>query len=90
MQIYLFIFVNCSGPQWGSKAFRNMRIIPPGSGIVHQVNLEYLARVVFDQDGFYYPDSLVGTDSHTTMIDGLGVLGWGEWKTIPIHSSFIL
>ncbi|KAG9334459.1 hypothetical protein JZ751_007657 [Albula glossodonta] len=63
--------------QWGSKAFRNMRIIPPGSGIVHQVNLEYLARVVFDQDGFYYPDSLVGTDSHTTMIDGLGVLGWG-------------
>ncbi|KAF7652028.1 hypothetical protein LDENG_00102380, partial [Lucifuga dentata] len=63
--------------KWGSKAFRNMRIIPPGSGIVHQVNLEYLARVVFSQDGFYYPDSLVGTDSHTTMIDGLGVLGWG-------------
>ncbi|CAN9509785.1 unnamed protein product [Ophioblennius macclurei] len=63
--------------KWGSKAFRNMRIIPPGSGIVHQVNLEYLARVVFNQDGFYYPDSLVGTDSHTTMIDGLGVLGWG-------------
>ncbi|XP_066576512.1 cytoplasmic aconitate hydratase isoform X2 [Amia ocellicauda] len=63
--------------KWGSKAFHNMRIIPPGSGIVHQVNLEYLARVVFDQDGFYYPDSLVGTDSHTTMIDGLGVLGWG-------------
>ncbi len=67
------------GPQWGSKAFRNMRIIPPGSGIVHQVNLEYLARVVFEQEGYYYPDSLVGTDSHTTMIDGLGVLGWGEW-----------
>ncbi|KAL0970326.1 hypothetical protein UPYG_G00240490 [Umbra pygmaea] len=63
--------------KWGSKAFRNMRIIPPGSGIVHQVNLEYLARVVFDQDGYYYPDSLVGTDSHTTMINGLGVLGWG-------------
>ncbi|KAI7813866.1 cytoplasmic aconitate hydratase [Triplophysa rosa] len=63
--------------KWGSKAFRNMRIIPPGSGIVHQVNLEYLARVVFDRDGYYYPDSLVGTDSHTTMIDGLGVLGWG-------------
>ncbi|ROL42206.1 Cytoplasmic aconitate hydratase [Anabarilius grahami] len=63
--------------KWGSKAFQNMRIIPPGSGIVHQVNLEYLARVVFDQDGFFYPDSLVGTDSHTTMIDGLGVLGWG-------------
>uniref|UniRef100_A0A673AYF1 Cytoplasmic aconitate hydratase n=1 Tax=Sphaeramia orbicularis TaxID=375764 RepID=A0A673AYF1_9TELE len=63
--------------KWGSKAFRNMRIIPPGSGIVHQVNLEYLARVVFKHDGFFYPDSLVGTDSHTTMIDGLGVLGWG-------------
>ncbi|XP_075066983.1 cytoplasmic aconitate hydratase isoform X2 [Mixophyes fleayi] len=63
--------------KWGSQAFQNMRIIPPGSGIIHQVNLEYLARVVFYQDGFYYPDSLVGTDSHTTMIDGLGVLGWG-------------
>lgn len=64
--------------QWGSKAFRNMRIIPPGSGIVHQVNLEYLARVVFNHNGYFYPDSLVGTDSHTTMIDGLGVLGWGK------------
>uniref|UniRef100_A0A7N8WRL2 Cytoplasmic aconitate hydratase n=1 Tax=Mastacembelus armatus TaxID=205130 RepID=A0A7N8WRL2_9TELE len=63
--------------KWGSKAFRNMRIIPPGSGIVHQVNLEYLARVVFNHNGYFYPDSLVGTDSHTTMIDGLGVLGWG-------------
>lgn len=63
--------------QWGSQAFKNMRIIPPGSGIIHQVNLEYLARVVMDQDGYYYPDSVVGTDSHTTMIDGLGVLGWG-------------
>lgn len=63
--------------KWGSKAFQNMKIIPPGSGIIHQVNLEYLARVVFDNDGCYYPDSLVGTDSHTTMIDGLGVLGWG-------------
>lgn len=55
-----------------------MRIIPPGSGIVHQVNLEYLARVVFQQDKLLYPDTLVGTDSHTTMINGLGVLGWGE------------
>uniref|UniRef100_A0A7M4G0V5 Cytoplasmic aconitate hydratase n=1 Tax=Crocodylus porosus TaxID=8502 RepID=A0A7M4G0V5_CROPO len=63
--------------KWGSQAFHNMRIIPPGSGIIHQVNLEYLARVVFDQNGYYYPDSVVGTDSHTTMIDGLGVLGWG-------------
>uniref|UniRef100_A0A8C0IC39 Cytoplasmic aconitate hydratase n=1 Tax=Bubo bubo TaxID=30461 RepID=A0A8C0IC39_BUBBB len=63
--------------KWGSQAFKNMRIIPPGSGIIHQVNLEYLARVVMDHDGYYYPDSVVGTDSHTTMIDGLGVLGWG-------------
>ncbi|XP_054843074.1 cytoplasmic aconitate hydratase [Eublepharis macularius] len=63
--------------KWGSQAFQNMRIIPPGSGIVHQVNLEYLARVVFDQNEYYYPDSVVGTDSHTTMINGLGVLGWG-------------
>jgi len=67
--------------KWGAKAFRNMQIIPPGSGIVHQVNLEYLARVVFanEKDGkkLLYPDSLVGTDSHTTMINGLGVLGWG-------------
>ncbi|XP_077598295.1 cytoplasmic aconitate hydratase [Stigmatopora nigra] len=63
--------------KWGSQAFRNMRIIPPGSGIVHQVNLEYLARVVFNLNGYFYPDSLVGTDSHTTMINGLGVLGWG-------------
>ncbi|XP_053321857.1 cytoplasmic aconitate hydratase [Spea bombifrons] len=63
--------------KWGSQAFQNMKIIPPGSGIIHQVNLEYLARVVFCHDGYYYPDSLVGTDSHTTMIDGLGVLGWG-------------
>lgn len=55
-----------------------MRIIPPGSGIVHQVNLEYLARVVFNYEGYLYPDSLVGTDSHTTMINGLGVLGWGR------------
>lgn len=51
--------------------------MPPGSGIVHQVNLEYLARVVFDTDGVLYPDSVVGTDSHTTMINGLGVVGWG-------------
>ena len=55
-----------------------MLIVPPGSGIVHQVNLEYLARVVFDSEGVLYPDSLVGTDSHTTMINGLGVVGWGK------------
>lgn len=63
--------------KWGSKAFDNFKIVPPGSGIVHQVNLEYLARVVFNKDGLLYPDSVVGTDSHTTMINGLGVTGWG-------------
>eukprot|EP00252_Welwitschia_mirabilis_P019633 TRINITY_DN45_c0_g1_i2.p1 TRINITY_DN45_c0_g1~~TRINITY_DN45_c0_g1_i2.p1 ORF type:complete len:995 (+),score=199.41 TRINITY_DN45_c0_g1_i2:354-3338(+) len=63
--------------KWGSSAFKNMLVVPPGSGIVHQVNLEYLGRVVFNHNGFLYPDSLVGTDSHTTMIDGLGVAGWG-------------
>lgn len=64
--------------QWGAKALKNMLIVPPGSGIVHQVNLEYLARVVFNEDGVLYPDSLVGTDSHTTMINGLGIVGWGK------------
>jgi len=63
--------------KWGAQAFKNMLIVPPGSGIVHQVNLEYLARVCFDKDGLLYPDSVVGTDSHTTMINGLGVVGWG-------------
>jgi aconitate hydratase len=63
--------------KWGQSAFENFLIVPPGSGIVHQVNLEYLARVVFEQEGTLYPDSLVGTDSHTTMINGLGVTGWG-------------
>ena len=63
--------------KWGQKNFKNFLIVPPGSGIVHQVNLEYLARVVFEGDGYVYPDSLVGADSHTTMINGLGVLGWG-------------
>ncbi|XP_038221408.1 cytoplasmic aconitate hydratase-like [Zerene cesonia] len=62
--------------KWGAQAFNNMMIVPPGSGIVHQVNLEYLARVVFTED-ILYPDSVVGTDSHTTMINGLGVVGWG-------------
>ncbi|PHJ23199.1 aconitate hydratase acn irp, partial [Cystoisospora suis] len=63
--------------KWGSKAFSNLLIVPPGSGIVHQVNLEYLARLVMDKNDILYPDSLVGTDSHTTMINGLGVVGWG-------------
>jgi len=63
--------------KWGQQAFSNFRVVPPATGIVHQVNLEYLARVVWDEDGRLYPDTLVGTDSHTTMINGLGVLGWG-------------
>jgi aconitate hydratase A / 2-methylisocitrate dehydratase len=63
--------------RWGQSAFRNFAVVPPSTGIVHQVNLEYLARVVFDANGSAYPDTLVGTDSHTTMINGLGVLGWG-------------
>jgi aconitate hydratase len=64
--------------KWGQKAFKNLLIVPPGSGIVHQVNLEYLARTVcVDENEVLFPDSVVGTDSHTTMIDGLGVLGWG-------------
>ena len=71
-----YVFLN-----WGQKAFSNFRVVPPDTGIVHQVNLEHLARVVWthEEDGqtYAYPDTLVGTDSHTTMINGLGVLGWG-------------
>jgi aconitate hydratase len=63
--------------KWGQSAFDDFRVVPPATGIVHQVNLEYLAKVVWDSDGALYPDSLVGTDSHTTMINGLGVVGWG-------------
>jgi aconitate hydratase len=62
---------------WGQKSFANFRVVPPATGICHQVNLEYLAKVVWTRDGVAYPDSLVGTDSHTVMINGLGVLGWG-------------
>ncbi|HEU5047293.1 MAG TPA: aconitate hydratase AcnA [Rickettsiales bacterium] len=63
--------------RWGQKAFNNFRVVPPGTGICHQVNLEYLAQVVWTDEDVAYPDTLVGTDSHTTMINGLGVLGWG-------------
>ena len=64
--------------KWGMQAFDTFKVVPPGIGIVHQVNLEYLARgVLSDADGVYYPDTLVGTDSHTTMINGLGIVGWG-------------
>jgi aconitate hydratase len=67
---YLFL-------RWGQEAFTGFKVVPPGTGICHQVNLEYLGRVVEDRDGVAFPDTLVGTDSHTTMINGLGVLGWG-------------
>ena len=96
--------------KWGSKAFNNMRIVPPGSGIVHQVNLEFLASVVMNSSSnnssssnisgsgmkILYPDSVVGTDSHTTMVNGLGVLGWGvggieaEAVMLGQHISMVL
>src|SRR5947209_2042204 len=64
--------------KWGMQAFDTFKVVPPGIGIVHQVNLEYLAKgVLSTRDGLYYPDTLVGTDSHTTMINGLGIVGWG-------------
>jgi len=63
--------------KWGMQAFDTFKVVPPGFGIVHQVNLEYLGRGVFNKDGVYYPDTLVGTDSHTTMINGIGVVAWG-------------
>jgi aconitate hydratase len=63
--------------RWGQGAFEGFKVVPPDTGIVHQVNLEYLSRVVFEHEGVLYPDTLVGTDSHTTMINGLGILGWG-------------
>jgi aconitate hydratase len=63
--------------KWGMQAFNNFSVVPPGIGICHQVNLEYLAKGVQERDGVYFPDTLVGTDSHTTMINGLGVVGWG-------------
>lgn len=64
--------------QWSSKAFDNLRIVPPGSGVMHQFNLEYLANVVFNNNGCLYPDSVVGIDSHITMLNGLGVLSFGQ------------
>ncbi|MGH4024210.1 MAG: aconitate hydratase [Pseudonocardiaceae bacterium] len=63
--------------RWGQGAFRELKVVPPGTGIVHQVNIEHLARTVMTRDGQAYPDTVVGTDSHTTMVNGLGVLGWG-------------
>jgi len=63
--------------KWGMQAFDTFKVVPPGIGIVHQVNLEYLAKGVLEAEGVYYPDTLVGTDSHTTMINGIGIVGWG-------------
>ena len=63
--------------RWGQGGFDDFKVVPPGTGIVHQVNIEYLASVVMDRNGLAYPDTCVGTDSHTTMVNGLGVLGWG-------------
>ena len=82
--------------KWGQSSFNNFRIVPPGNGIVHQVNLEYLAKVMFNQNGTLYPDSVIGTDSHTTMINGLGVVGWGvggleaEAVMLGQHVSMVL
>lgn len=70
MQRYEFL-------KWGMQAFKTFKVVPPGIGIVHQVNLEYLAKGVWEKGGVWYPDTLVGTDSHTTMINGLGIVGWG-------------
>uniref|UniRef100_A0A452U4H1 Iron-responsive element-binding protein 2 n=1 Tax=Ursus maritimus TaxID=29073 RepID=A0A452U4H1_URSMA len=63
--------------KWSSRVFKNVAVIPPGTGMAHQVNLEYLSRVVFEEDDLLFPDSVVGTDSHITMVNGLGILGWG-------------
>ncbi|MGZ3666036.1 MAG: aconitase family protein, partial [Ktedonobacterales bacterium] len=63
--------------RWAQQSFKDFSVVPPGTGIVHQVNLEYLGKVVQTRDGVAFPDTLVGTDSHTTMINGLGILGWG-------------
>ena len=85
--------------KWGQGAFDNFKVVPPGMGIIHQINLEYLAHVVMtkvDENGYTvaYPDSLVGTDSHTTMINGLGVMGWGvggiEAEAVMLGQPMIL
>ena len=71
--LFFFFFNRFTFLRWGAKAFNGLTIVPPGAGIVHQVNLEYLGRAVFEGEGVLYPDSLVGTDSHTPMINGLGM-----------------
>jgi aconitate hydratase len=67
---YLFV-------KWAQGAFKTVRVVPPGNGIIHQINMEYLSRGVWEKDGLYYPDTVFGTDSHTTMVNGIGVVGWG-------------
>ncbi len=82
--------------RWGQEALKNFKAVPPDTGIVHQVNIEYLARVVFEKDGVLYPDTCFGTDSHTTMVNGIGVLGWGvggieaEAAMLGQHSSMLM
>ncbi len=73
--------------RWGQTAFSEFKVVPPGTGIVHQVNIEHLARIVMVRDGKAYPDTVVGTDSHTTMVNGLGVLGWGAGASSTSRSS---
>lgn len=63
--------------KWAENSFENYRAVPPATGIIHQVNIEFLSDVIINKDGLLYPDSMFGTDSHTTMINGIGVLGWG-------------
>lgn len=76
--------------RWGgSENFSNFKVVPPGTGIVHQVNIEYLSRVVFDNDGLAYPDTCIGTDSHTTMENGLGILGWGGVGGIEAEAAML-
>lgn len=69
--------------QWSARVFRNVAVVPPGTGMAHQVTLEHLSRAVCEHEGLLFPDSVVGTDSHVTMLNGLGVLGWGECARCP-------
>jgi aconitase A len=69
--------ISNNSKKWSSNISEDITVVPPGKGIAHQINLEYLSRIVFNKNNFLYPDSLVGTDSHTTMVNGLGIIGWG-------------
>jgi aconitate hydratase len=63
--------------KWAQGAFKTVRVVPPGNGIIHQINMEYLSRGVWEKDGVWFPDTVFGTDSHTTMVNGIGIVGWG-------------